>query len=121
MLPLFQPSRRSRRTCRSKPEFSGEAGQVALHVNVVEGFCKAYGKLQPASARQQSVERAVGSHSVALEKRGVGSLRPNQIVAAIMGGSDNHVVGDEQLECAGENCNRQMRAITVEGDNALPA
>ena len=121
LLPLFQPRRRSRRPGRSKPEFRGKASQVVLQVNVVEGICEANGKLQPTSARQQGVERAVGSHPVAMEKRGMGSLRPNEIIAAVMCRSNNHVVRGEHLERARENRNRQMRAVAVEGNDALPA
>ena len=74
-----------------------------------------------AGACQQSLERALGAHPIAFEKRWMGGLGPDEIIAAVMCRSDNHVVRDERFERASKNRSRQMRAVAVERNDALPA
>ena len=51
----------------------------------------------------------------------MGGLGPDEIVAAVVCRSDNHVVRGERLERALKNRSRQMRAVAVEGNDALLA
>ena len=48
-------------------------------------------------------------------------LGPYEIIATIMCRSNNHVVPGERLERAPSYRSRQMRAVAVEGNDALPA
>ena len=73
------------------------------------------------SACQQGVQRALGAHAIAIEERGMGSLGAYEIIAAIVGGSYHHIVFGERVERALKNRRRQVRAVAVEGNHALPA
>src|SRR6516225_7425807 len=119
--PLFQPGCCSWRPDGIKPQLRGKPSQVSLHVDVVERLCEADGKLQFAGARQQGTKRTLRAHAVAIEKVRMGRLGSDEIVASVMRWSDDHVVRMERLERARKNRRRQMRAVAVEGDDALPA
>ena len=51
----------------------------------------------------------------------MGNLGAYEIVAAILCRPNNQVVRGECLESAPKNRSRQMRAVAVEGNDALPA
>ena len=105
----------------SEAQFRGEPSQIVFYVDVVEGVGEANRKLQSASARQQHLKRALRAHAIAIEKRWMGGLGAYQIIAAVVRRSDNNVVAVERLERAFKNRSRQMRAVAVEGNDALPA
>src|SRR6202044_2372644 len=94
---------------------------VVLDVDVVERVRVANGKLQSASARKQGLKRGLSAHAIAIEKRWMRCLGSDEIIAAIMRRSYNHVVPSEHVERACKNRNRQMRAVAIEGDNAPAA
>jgi hypothetical protein len=48
-------------------------------------------------------------------------LGSHQIIAAIMGRSNNQIMPGERLERALKNRSRQMRAVAVEGNHAPPS
>src|SRR4029077_10877827 len=77
-----------------------------------------YGKLKGSCARQESLQRAAGAHSVACEKRRMRSLCPDEIIASVVRWSNDYVMGDQRFERAFENRTRQVWAVAVEGNNA---
>src|SRR3954452_7899806 len=84
LCPLLQPIRCSWRPLRCERKFCGEAGQVVVDVDVVEGFCEGNGKLEATRAPQQGVERAAGAHSVVFKERWMDGLRPDEVITAII-------------------------------------
>jgi len=48
----------------------------------------------------------------------MGSLCPDEIVASVMGWSNDYVMCGQRFECTFKNRTRQVWAIAVEGNNA---
>ena len=119
-LPFAEPGGSPRRLCGSELQFLGQQKQIVSNVNVVERFRQAGGEFKILCACQQSVERAPGSHTIAFEKGRMGGLGSNQVVAAIVGRPDYHVVRGEHFERAVENRRREVWSIAVEGDDVSP-
>src|SRR6516164_901109 len=81
---------------------------------------KTYRQLKRSRARQESLQCATGAHPVARKECGMRSLCPYKIVASIVCRPDHQVVRGKRLERVLENGTWQMRAVAVEGDDALP-
>src|SRR5580693_7044427 len=117
-IPLFKPRRRAWRPCRSQPQLLCQPGQVVSDINIVKRSCETYGQLKRSCARQESLQRATGAHSVACEKRRMRSLCPDQIVASVVRWSNDYVMRGQCFERVFENRTRQVWAIAVEGNHA---
>src|SRR6266849_6400874 len=117
-LPLFKPRRRAWRPRRSQSQLRYQASQIVNYINIVKRICETYGKLKSSCARQESLQRAAGAHSVACEKRRMGSLCPDEIVASVVCWSNDHVMCGQCFERVFENRTRQVWAVAVEGNGA---
>src|SRR5690348_16150263 len=84
----------------SELQFPSQQNQVVCDVDVIERFHEGGGEFKDLRARQQSVERTLGSHTIAFEESRVSGLGVNQIVASIVGWPDNHVMRGEYFERA---------------------
>ncbi len=118
-LPFAAPARSSWRLRGSEPQFPSQKNQIVCDVDVVERFRKASGEFKGPRARQQSVERAPGSHSISFKERRVSGLGANQIVASIMSWPDHHVMRDEYFKCVLQNGRSEVWTITVERNDML--
>ncbi len=117
VLPLFQPARGAGRPCRSQTQLRCQASEVVSHINVVKGICETYGKLEISCARQESLQRAVGAHSVAVRKA------QNEKPSPRRDSSLRRAVGPTTTSCAASVSNapsrtrrRQVGAVAVEGN-----
>ena len=117
-LPLFKPRRRAWRPCRSQTQLLCQPAQVVSYINIVKRICETYGKLKRPCARQKSLQRAAGAHSVACEKRRMRSLCPDEVVASVVGWSNHYVMCGQRFERVFENRTRQVWAVAVEGNGA---
>ncbi len=117
-LPLFKPRRRAWRPCRSQTQLRCQASQVVSYINIVKRICETYGQLKSSRARQESLQRAAGAHSVVREKRRMRSLCPDEIVASVVRWSDDYVMCGQRFERVFENRTRQVWAVAVEGNHA---
>ena len=95
-----------------------QPSQVVSYVNIVKRSCETYGKLKRSCVRQESLQRAAGAHSVACEKRGMRSLCPDEIVASVVGWSNDYIMCGQRFERVFENGTRQVWAVAVECDDA---
>jgi hypothetical protein len=92
------------------------------YIDIVKGICESNGKLKLSmSARQESLKRALVPIPSPCEKRRMGSLCPDEIVAAVVRRSDHYVVGGQRFERVSRTEARQVWAVAVEGNHALPA
>src|SRR5579863_4441471 len=120
LLPFAEPARSPWGLLRSKLQFVSQQNQIVGDVDVIEGFREACREFKGLRARQQSVKRTPGSHTVAFEERRVSRFGAYQIVATIMGWAHNHVMGGECFERALKNQWREVWTVAVECDDALP-
>src|SRR5439155_23525073 len=105
---------------RSETQLLRQAAQVVCDVDVIKTICKADRKLQSSCARQESLQRAAGTHSVACEKRRMRSLCPDEIVASVVRWSNDYVMRGQRFERVFENRTRQVWTVAVERNGALP-
>src|SRR6202035_1950837 len=103
---------------RSQPQLLCQPSQVVGYVNIVKRIRETYGKLKRSCARQESLQRTAGAHSVAREKRRMRSLCPDEIVASVVRRSNDHVMCGQRFERVFENRTWQVWAVAVEGNNA---
>ena len=96
----------------------GRGLEIVSNVNIVKRSYERYGKLKRSRVRQESLQRAAGTHSVAYEKRGIRSLRPDEIVASVVGWSNDYVMRGQGFERVFENSTRQVWAVAVESNGA---
>ncbi len=120
LLPFAEPACGPWGLRRNEPQFPGQQNQVICNVDVIARFREAGREFKGLRARQQSVERTPCSHRVAFEERRVNGLGANQIVASIVGWSDNHVMRGEYFERAVQNRRREMWTVAIECDDVLP-
>src|SRR5579872_3771755 len=116
--PLFQPRRRAWRPCRSQPQLLCESPQIVCGVDIIKTICETYGQLKRSCARQESLQRAAGAHSVAREKSRMRSLCPDEIVASVVRWSNDYVMRGQRFERVFENRTREVWAVAVEGNDA---
>src|SRR5260370_19991757 len=121
LLPFAEPARGPWGFRGSVLQFPSQQNQVVCDVDVIEGFREAGREFKDFRSRQQSVERTPCSYRIAFEERRVSGLGANQIVAAIVGWSDNDVMRGEYFERAVQNRRRKLRTVAIECDDVLPA
>src|SRR5262249_30029363 len=111
--PLAKPARRLGRLLGSAFQFASQTHQVISYIDVVAMFRESGGECKRLGLRQQSLQCGFCSHAGALEQRRVHPLGPHQVIAAIVRGSDDHVMRLEHVErMTWSSDPRTMAAIT---------
>src|SRR5580692_6369608 len=121
LLPFAEPTGSPRGLLRSELQFASQQNQIVGDIDVIEGFREARREFKGLRAREQSVECAAGSHTVAFEERRVSRLGADQIVASIVGWPDNHVMRRKCFERALQNQWREVWTVAIECDDVLSA
>src|SRR5229473_1982709 len=121
LLPFAEPTGSPWGLLRSELQFASQQNQIVCDVDVIKGFREAGRESKDLRARQQFVERALCSHTIAFEERQVSCLGANQIVASIVGRPDNNIMRREYFERAAQNRRREVWTVAIERDDVLPA